>query len=222
MAHFNLRYFCETLEKASSKPLFVLQIGAMDGRMFDPLYEYISRYGWHGLLVEPVPEHYASLRETYRGHAGLAFANVAIAEHEGTATLHTIPAEHREGLPPWACGAASFYRDRNALAFDAVTDRVAPIEVPCTTLPALLSAHGVERIDLLQIDAEGYDYHVLKQLDFTRYRPWIIHMEIVNLPKAERKAARALMDRHGYLHAKAGYDLLAVRLDFFAAFPSAS
>ncbi|PIR19952.1 MAG: hypothetical protein COV45_08215 [Deltaproteobacteria bacterium CG11_big_fil_rev_8_21_14_0_20_47_16] len=212
MPHFNLRHFMETLHAQKGSDVFVLQVGAMDGVSFDPMYEYIQSYRWNGLLVEPISEHFKSLKETYQNSPHIKIANVAIADHSGTATMHRIATEHvvSKQVPRWGMGASSFYNDRNALAFDDVKSFVTQENVKCVTLPELLATNAVEKIDIFQIDAEGHDYHVMKQLDFTRYQPAVIHLEIVNLPKSEQVACKALLDTHGYLHVKAGYNLLAV------------
>ncbi len=218
MPHFDLRHFLESIGERMGEEAFILQVGAMDGKTFDPVHEFIERFRWKGLLVEPIREHYEKLVAAYGGRAGLSFANVAIAGHSGTATMHRVPSERiLEGsVPRWGLGAASFYTDRNALGFDEVKKFVVAEEVPCVTLAEILSTHNVETIDVFQIDAEGFDYHVLKQLDFERYRPKVINMEIVNIPKAERTACKRMLDEAGYLYVKGGYDLLAVSRDFIS------
>src|SRR5262249_41430054 len=40
-----------------------LQIGAFDGRQGDPLYQFITRHHWRGVLVEPMPDAFAKLQE---------------------------------------------------------------------------------------------------------------------------------------------------------------
>lgn len=217
MPHFNLRYFLETLGSERGRDVFIVQVGAMDGKTFDPVHEFITKFDWAGLLVEPMPEHFSALQHTYRDHPRLALAHVAIAEKAGEAVMYRIPAEHVESgaVPKWGTGAASLYSDRNALAFDEVRPFIAEHSVDCMTLPQLFTTHKVERIDVLQIDTEGHDYHVLRQLNFARYAPLVINLEIVNLPAAEQTACKHLLDEHGYIHAKGGYDLLAVSKDFF-------
>jgi FkbM family methyltransferase len=46
--------------------------------------------------------------------------------------------------------------------------------VPCDTLRNILAVHDVMRVDLLHIDTEGYDYRVLRQFDFDRFRPRVV------------------------------------------------
>src|SRR3972149_2071450 len=216
MPHFDLRHFLEAIGERMGEEAFILQVGAMDGKTFDPVHEFIERFRWRGLLVEPIREHFEKLVAAYSHNPGLSFANIAIAGHSGRARMHRVPSERvAEGsVPRWGLGAASFYTDRNALGFDEVREFVVSEEGPGMTLPELLAIYNVERIDVFQIDAEGFDYHVLKQLDFDRYRPKVINMEIVNIPKAERTAAKRMLDAAGYLYVKGGYDLLAVSREF--------
>lgn len=216
MPHFNLRHFMETLGSQRGSEVFVLEIGAMDGKSFDPMHEYISRYDWSAVLVEPVAEQFAKLQANFAGNPQIRCVNTAIAEKIGSIAMHRITdavaAENK--LPAWAGGAASLYPDRNALAFEKVREFVILEEVPCTTLPELIRQQNIQKIDILQIDAEGHDYHILRQLDFSKFHPAIIHLEIVNLPKAEQTACKRLLDEQRYLHIKAGYNLLAVSLKY--------
>jgi len=186
----------------------------MDGKTFDPIYEFVHKYGWHGILVEPLKDHFESLKLNYSGCEGLIFENVAITEESGTREINRIPTQvvNDNHVPNWGLGAASFYTDRNALEWNNVREHVIQEEVDCITLPELIEKHNVEEIDVLQIDAEGYDYNILRQLDFNKFHPYIINLEIVNLPKSEQKECRRLLDAHDYLHIKAGYNLLAIAL----------
>jgi hypothetical protein len=115
-----------------------------------------------------------------------------------------------ETLPRWGMGASSFFMDRNALAWKEIKPHIVEEAVDCMTLHDLLEKHQVKKIDLLQIDAEGYDYRILRQLNFEKFHPHIIHLEIVNLPKSEVGECKQLLDKYDYLHAKNGYNLLAV------------
>lgn len=213
MAHFNLQFFTDRLHQRK-KDVFFVQVGAMDGKTFDPIYEFVQKYGWRGILVEPLHDHFAMLKKNYAGCEGLIFENVAITEESGTRKINRIPTQvvNDNQLPSWGLGAGSFYTDRNALAWENVSPHVVQEEVVCMTMPELLEKHNVQEIDVLQIDAEGYDYHIMRQLDFKKFRPYIINLEIVNLPRAEQTACKRLLDEYDYLHIKAGYNLLAVAL----------
>ena len=61
----------------------LVQIGANDGIVDDPLREFLLRGLWRGVLVEPVPYLFERLRRNYSSRPDLAFANVAIASQRG-------------------------------------------------------------------------------------------------------------------------------------------
>ena len=44
---------------------FVMVVGAMDGRMFDPIYPYVYKYHWKGLFIEPLPDLFEKLKKVY-------------------------------------------------------------------------------------------------------------------------------------------------------------
>lgn len=162
-----------------------------------------------------MPDYFLELQHTYKDRPLVTCANVAITEHNGTVMMHRVdPAAVEEGhVPRWAKGASSLYQDRTALCWADIKPYLTTIEVPCLTLHSLLSYYGVERIDVLQIDAEGYDYHILRQIDWTHHRPRLINFEIVNLPENEQKEAQSLLAQQGYVFEKTGYDLVARRRD---------
>ena len=48
------------------KDFFFVQIGANDGFKADPIYLYVRKYGWKGILVEPVSYIFEKLKENYK------------------------------------------------------------------------------------------------------------------------------------------------------------
>jgi FkbM family methyltransferase len=206
---------------ARSPDVFFVEIGAMDGVAFDPLYEAVLKHGWRGLLVEPLPDLFAQLTRTYAGREGIILENVAVAETAGTLTMTRVkPDAVVHGLvPSWAKGMSSLFDDRNGLAghrisgedFEKIRPHIVRETVRCDTLDNILRKHDVAKIDILQIDVEGYDYQVLKQVDFSRFQPTVIRMEWCNLPQEEKQSSRALLRRRGYRTAEVEFDLIAWR-----------
>lgn len=84
------------------------------------------------------------------------------------------------------------------------------IRVPATTLASLLARHGVERVDVLHIDVEGYDWEVLRQFDFDRYHPAVVRLETCSLPGDQRTEAREHLATRGYEVFDLGSDLAAI------------
>ena len=205
----------------ASSDVFFVEVGANDGVSFDPIHAQVLRHHWRGLLVEPLPDFFHQLTETYRSCVGLMLENVAIADVPGYRDMYRVSPDGLSNgtLPDWSKGIASFFNDRNALGgcriSQAVFERIRPYitiqKVPCDTLKNVLSKHNVTKIDVFQVDVEGYDYHVLKQLDFRRFRPRIIRIEWFNLPDDEKRLALALLAPFGYRIRLSKTDLIAWR-----------
>ncbi len=80
------------------------------------------------------------------------------------------------------------------------------------TLQQLLDRHQIEHLDLLQIDAEGYDFEILQTLDFSKTKPTFINYERVLLQENE-PACRRLLSDQGYMLMDWGEkDTLAIRV----------
>ena len=114
--NFDLESVLGLLRQRQPAP-FVLQIGAMDGVRFDPLFPIVTAGGWRGLIVEPLPDLYRRLVDNHRGHSGFEFVNVAVTEAKGVRPIYRVdPEAIRDGrTPDWAVGISSFFNDRNSL-----------------------------------------------------------------------------------------------------------
>jgi FkbM family methyltransferase len=205
------------LEKLNQNDdVYFVQVGAMDGIAYDPIQAHVRKYNWSGLLVEPLPEYFEQLKANYSDNTNLVFENVAISDKAENRVINCISEDviKEKSLPEFARGISSFFTDRNDLRFGFWKRYITEVMVECITLDMLLTRNNVKKIDLLQIDTEGFDYQVLKQLDFTMFKPKIIHMEYMHLPEEERVECIALFKRHNYKYKKYNtHDIIATLLD---------
>lgn len=188
-----------------------IQVGAFDGVSTDPLRKYIQTCGWRGVLIEPQPRPAAQLLELYGENDHLVIVQAAVDEKCGKRTLFTVESD---SVPAWARGMASFQRDniiKNSYLIPGVETMIKEITVTCITFDDVMQKLASERLDLLQIDAEGADGHILSLFPFARIKPAIVHWESKNLQKHEQEDALDLLGRHGYRFARSGdEDMLAV------------
>jgi hypothetical protein len=77
-------------------------------------------------------------------------------------------------------------------------------------LQAVLDKHNVEIIDLIHIDAEGFDFKILSQINFERYMPKLILYEHIHLTEEEKEKANLLLEKYNYYLCKHGGDTLAI------------
>ncbi len=86
--------------------IFVIQIGANDGKTWDPIYEFIMRYRWSGILVEPQKQVFEKLKETHKNNRNIICENLAIASKNKTKKMDKIAFTSAR----WATGLSSFSR----------------------------------------------------------------------------------------------------------------
>jgi FkbM family methyltransferase len=154
---------------------FFVQIGGHDGKKYDPIHHYVTSFSWKGIIVEPVAEYFAALKETYKSYANVVLVKGAICEANGRVTIHKVnPA--RSDLPAWSKGIASLDADHHKKS-NIPSDAIVKEEVEGITFDGLLERYRVNHIDLLQIDAEGYDYRIIKSLPFSTVKPRLINFE---------------------------------------------
>ncbi len=189
---------------AASGPGAVLQIGAHDGVMDDPVHEPILRWKLPALLVEPMPDFFEQLQANYAGQPRVECVNAAIGVSSGEATLYRLVND--PALPAWIHGMATFDRqvileqqgaaDLRHVDLDKL---ITPIKVPVLTVAELLAQHpALGPILVLQIDTEGHDYQVLQSAASAGCLPPIVNYEHKHLSYDDRVAARELLARHGY------------------------
>ncbi len=210
--------------RLGARPFF-LQIGGFDGVSFDPLRPYIVARDLAGLIVEPVGHYFEKLKALYAGSENVMTANYAVSEQDGARTMWRINPEAvaRGLLEPHFAGISSFVMG-DLLSATGVLGRSSPnaettavleslvqaVTVQCHTIDSLLAEFGVSTVDILQIDTEGYDLHILRLFDFDRFRPGIVHYEHQHLSHADRIAAVQLLQARGYQLTAGPFDTLAV------------
>lgn len=210
-------YTHHLLARASQKlgaAFTVVQIGANDGVLDDPLSPLIFRHRWSGVLVEPNPRNFAKLRKTYQDQPQIRLEQAAITESEGTVTLY-CPIELPDGEPNPFRGLDSLsvsHFEANAWIDSDWRRYVDEIEVPSITLTRLFEKHGLEDVHFFLTDTEGYDKAILDQLDRSGVRPPFLQFEYINLPGPELAELKARLRSQGYR-------LLGLRWDIFAYLP---
>jgi hypothetical protein len=106
--------------------------------------------------------------------------------------------------------AASF--DRQHLRKHGISDRDIIVQpVPCHTVESVLRLAGMTLVDLLQIDAEGYDWPIIRSIDFARVRPRMIRFEYRHMTDTDADACLAHLASQGYQFILELNDIIAVR-----------
>ena len=147
-----------------------VEVGAFDGRSLSVTYA-LEQIGWHGLLIEPIPER----AEECKKNRTSTVINAALAGRgcSGTAKFEIV-----EGGPggmfsrlPDTSKPSEFVEKSDA------KKRI--VEVPLTTMDNVLGAKYPDgaTIDLAVIDVEGGELAVLDGFDLELWKPRLMFIE---------------------------------------------
>lgn len=182
------------------KKLFFVQIGN-DGHTDDPIYRLVKKFEWSGVLVEPVPEYFQKLKESYKGVPNISFANVAIADKNGYKTLYGFS----EKAPFWI---RLHTKTKNSFSKKTILSHswympnlekyIVGQKVKAINVDTLIEKYTEGKVDMLFIDTEGYDFEILKQFDLGTLRPSVVYYEHKHLALADRNKSWDMLAHHGY------------------------
>lgn len=216
-------------ELASAKgKLRICVIGANDGKTNDPLYRLMESHLSNKsevILFEPQEYLIPILKEHYGFHPNCHIVNAAVGPQNELDLYAVRPEYWKESQPPYAANwpvyrAATGITSTNRAAVvkwvkkwlpESVDPElaVAKLNVPCAPLIAAFEELALPlSVDVLQVDAEGFDDEVIYSSSIDRLKPKIIYFEIALLPKERRLKLRRFL--------KANYDLMRIEKDMLA------
>ncbi|MEM9363716.1 MAG: FkbM family methyltransferase [Bacteroidota bacterium] len=212
-------------DRSQNVPTFrFLQIGGNDGFVNDPIFRFVKRHSWKGIIAEPQKEVFTKkLSKTYRYEKNVILENTAIAEKTGTRELYKLGFTNSR----WATGLATFnratldyqiqrgYVKEMAQKEDIplpnhIDDYITTEDVQCSTIDDLLEKHNFKNLNLLQIDTEGFDFEIIKTIDFSLVKPEMISFENDHLNKSDLQECETLLNSHGYKVKHIGVDSIAL------------
>ena len=200
--------YLDKLDSALDGNIYFREIGAMDGKRHDDMYKYIQKYNWKGILVEPLRDMFEKLKINYSNKQGLIFENSAISNRNSKKKIYRVPRKiiKTQNLPGWVDGISSFHKNKSEIShFDkfAIQETIQAI-----TFNNLVKKHNIDRIDVLQIDTEGHDYKIFKQI-FPKFKPLFIKVEYKHLKKEEKSEIKQTLQKYGYEVVRKNGDYIA-------------
>jgi len=173
---------------------FYVDVGAHHPQRFSNTYFFYKK-GWRGINIDAMP---GSMRAFNRQRPRDVNIEKPVASMQQMLTYYTFNEPAFNGF------SKALSEQRNGMAHFKI---VATQEIETTTLTDLLDRYlpAGQYIDFLSVDVEGLDLDVLQSLDFKRYRPTIILVEMLgnNLAEMMAEPMYQLLTKQGYeLYAK--------------------
>lgn len=147
------KYISNLLKTIDYENGFYIDAGAYDGVTQDYTYE-LEKRNWSGILIEPSVKTFNQCVEN-RSNKNI-FINCALV---GDDNIESIRGNF-DGQPTSSVNERSM------------------IKVPARTLTSILNEYNISNIDLFSLDVEGYEINVLKGLEFDKYSPKYILIEM--------------------------------------------
>jgi FkbM family methyltransferase len=186
-----------------------LQIGAHDASGAAEPAELSGRVRRRGVLVEPQPYFANRLRDRFRGDAGIQVLECAVGDAPGDCPFFVVD-DPSGTLPEWTTQIASFSRthvEQFSAQVPEIRSRIREMRVDVVTTKDICDRAGIDRLDLLMVDVEGWDWQVLRSFPFETVPVGLVVFEHGHLCRADRRAAvrrlMALGFRVQLLHANA-------------------
>lgn len=183
--------------KVNSNFTFI-QVGANDGISFDFLYGFVTKRKSVGVVVEPIKEYYNELKENYSNYSEIVKINKAIHPTEKQITLYKISPNSLNKYPDWVKGIASFDKEHHKKLKIKSEDIIEEVVEADNLMTTIVNNYDKKTVKYFQIDTEGFDYEVLKMVDFDIIRPYVIKYEYVNLKIEDQNNAMILLQSEGY------------------------
>lgn len=212
---WNPDYCCVSIEKLlellflNAGSLNMIQVGANDGVLCDPLHKHIKSKKLTGIMLEPQSHVFERLKQNHKDSTGLIFENVALGAEEAMTTLYKVNSELVKQYKDLG-GVASF--DRNHVLQELLSNKskltlgdnrtadsyIEEEKVEVTTYSKLIEKHQLSSLDILMIDAEGYDFEAVTLFPFDTLRPKAIVFEYKHLSKERMDKIKSLLLKNGY------------------------
>lgn len=220
LGYHNLDHLTFLLETRLRKraALEIVQIGANDGKTFDPIHSFVMRNPKRvrGFLLEPVGEYFDELVRTYAHIPSLTPLRLAIHASEQSMDIYRIDPKRLASAPAFTRGIASFDPDYHRKS-STPSDWMIKERVDCISFASLIERYGITKLDLLCIDTEGYDAAIVSAIDFEAIRPVIIVFEHGLrdgvMPQGTFADLVTLLNRHHYDVVVQDYDVVAYQRD---------
>lgn len=197
----------------NNSDIFFIQIGSNDGSNGDPLSEFIKREGWAGILVEPVKYLFDKLVNNYQSSKNLIFENAAISSKNEVRDFYYLR-QTNDQLPVWYSELGSFNLEvvlSHKSSIPNLENYLVSSKTNCMTFDDLLNKHRISKVDLIHIDAEGYDYEIIKTINFSRIKPGMLIFEHRHLQNNSYDECVKQLKSRGYRVYKLGGDSIALR-----------
>lgn len=206
-----LLYALNELASCTKGNLKIIQIGANDGDDQDPLVPFLNSRDCDAILIEPMDQPYATLKERYSNSSHINTLQAAIGDAAGVMDIFYIV----DGLgePDLTLYSSLDYGKvarilagrKEQARFKDHSIRSKQVEIK--TLGSVLEAFNFYDVDAIVVDVEGFDHRIVKNFLSQGIEPKIIRFEYCNMKRRDFYKIRSLLLEKEYEIVRVGVDI---------------
>ena len=203
--------FENVLRQNNNRKINIMQVGAHDGKTNDPIYKFIvNNYNHINLLcVEPQPELCVKILNNYdKLKQVLHIFNGCVGDGAKHTSFYRVKPrfwQYYIDCSQWASLSREhivrhiigYINPKSIPNFD-IDELIENISVPCEAGSYLVNKFLNDKLDILQVDAEGYDDEVIYSCNIPNLRPSVINYEYKNLNTVKDLSLEKYLKEYGY------------------------
>ena len=187
----------------------IVQIGANDGERFDLLKKILGRQNIKALLVEPINESFQKLKLKYADTENIFLENSAISVKNLHNEMYLLNPNFAKLYDDHVPGISSFNKS-HLLKHGVKNKHIIKKKINSISVKNLLEKHDFLDLDLLYIDAEGYDGEILLDFfNFTNKKPIVI-FEYIHISHNTFYKLLEILNKNGYKILRADENLVVI------------
>jgi FkbM family methyltransferase len=187
----------------------IVQIGANDGISYERINYFIKKYKIKSLLVEPIKNNFQLLVQNYKNLNYVNLENCAVSANNEINYLYKVDEKYLKKYDSSARAIPSF--DYKHLIKHGIKKKHIIKEIiNQISFLDLFNKYGINSFDLLYIDTEGYDCHLVNNfLDKIKIRPIII-FEWIHAPNLNLISCLNTLIANSYFLLPVKHDLICI------------
>jgi FkbM family methyltransferase len=186
-----------------------LQVGAFDGMTNDDLFPLVRKHHYRGVALEPQDFAFKKLQAAYAAEPQVLPMHAALDWTCGQRSMYSVRDSQNaaDRSPQYASFDRNVVLKHEGIQASDITESL----VECITIDEVRRRSGISQFDLLQIDAEGYDFEIIKMALQAGLSPRVVRYENAHLTTSDRRACVQMLLDHGYRIAYAYQDVIACK-----------
>ena len=160
---------------------FFIEVGAHDGIFQSNTLNLEESLGWKGILIEPSLNAYL---ECIKNRPKSICINLALTSFEQYKKKDFVFGDFNSSpMSSVAANRSGFSKFENLKNYLSGITKKKLRPVSTAPLQLIIDKIGIDKVDFLSLDVEGFEYEVLKGVNFNKCRPKYILIEIREIQK---------------------------------------